>query len=154
MPSPLNVAGRPAELPAARGTPPVPAGAGTETATATSGTYYEDVDPRFADAAPRSAVPPPLQISKSIEEMRHTAGAASPGAESDRSNFTSISQRGVNPRWHPPPPMPGYGGQAPRRPVRPRDDVLLANPDFQLPGNRMGSPSNRGPGGGPYQTGL
>ncbi|KAI9689224.1 MAG: regulator of ime2 [Bathelium mastoideum] len=39
------------------------------------------------------------------------SGARSPAAESDISHFTSISQRGVNPRWRPPPgPMPAYDG--------------------------------------------
>jgi hypothetical protein len=123
--------------------------------------YYEDVDPRFAHTPPEQLQPPPLQtngqdmVYEDQREQRSTR-ARSPGAESDRSNFTSISQRGVNPRWNPP-PMPTYrGGQGPppRRPVRPpqqqRQDMLLnSNPDFQLPTGRMGSPPrNNGAGGG------
>ncbi|KAH7358148.1 SUR7/PalI family-domain-containing protein [Plectosphaerella cucumerina] len=123
--------------------------------------YYEDVDPRFANTPPEQLQPPPLQTNgqdmmyEDQREQRSTR-ARSPGAESDRSNFTSISQRGVNPRWNPP-PMPTYqGGQGPppRRPVRPpqqqRQDMLLnSNPDFQLPTGRMGSPPrNNGSGGG------
>ncbi|TEA20161.1 pH-response regulator protein palI/prr-5 [Colletotrichum sidae] len=121
--------------------------------------YYEDVDPRFADApaqAPARAGPPPalqvpLPAHTMYEDAHADAGARSPGAESDRSNFTSISQRGVNPRWNPPPPMPGYGqGLPPRRPPpqQRRQDVLLNNnPDFELPGSRLAPPS-RGGGNG------
>lgn len=76
-------------------------------------------------------------------------GARSP-AESDLSNFTSISQRGINPRWNPPPPsMMGNGYGGPRRPPPQRDtnDMLLnTNPDFSLPG--MGPTGRRGGRGG------
>ncbi|KAK0669559.1 putative pH-response regulator protein palI/RIM9 [Cercophora samala] len=103
--------------------------------------YYEDVDPRFAEPAAPSAsnssrprTPPlqPLQLANSYEEIPQ--GARSP-AESERSNFTSISQRGINPRWQPPPEMPQM---IPRRPVgnnnpRPADILLNSNPDFELP---------------------
>ncbi|KAK4200298.1 SUR7/PalI family-domain-containing protein [Triangularia verruculosa] len=110
-----------------------------------AGEYYEDVDPRFAEpataaaaAAPpasnsRPRTPPmqPLQLANSYEEIPQ--GARSP-AESERSNFTSISQRGINPRWQPPPEMPQM---IPRRPVgnhsRPTDILLTSNPDFELP---------------------
>jgi hypothetical protein len=70
-------------------------------------------------------------------------GARSP-AESERSNFTSVSQRGVNPRWNPHgqhPPMPSQGMPA-RRAVQQRQDMLLDNPDFQLPGGRGGKPKH------------
>lgn len=94
-------------------------------------------------------------------------GARSP-AESDgaQSNFTSISQRGVNPRWQ---GDRGGGNFVPRRPVPPRNDqaiLLNSNPDFELPGagpvgrgfvgreanNGRGAPLPRGGliGGGPY----
>ncbi|OLN96458.1 pH-response regulator protein palI/prr-5 [Colletotrichum chlorophyti] len=121
--------------------------------------YYEDVDPRFADApAPVAALrpgpPPALQVplpaSNMYEDAHADAGARSPGAESDRSNFTSISQRGVNPRWNPAPPMPGHGQQIPpRRPVQhQRQDMLLNNnPDFELPGSRLGPPQRTGGNG-------
>src|SRR5689334_15825194 len=113
MPSPLHVVGRPgpgAGLPDSRSPPPHEA--------PNSNAYFEDVDPRFADQS--SQIPPPIQTTASYEDIPQ--GARSP-AESERSNFTSISQRGVNPRWNPPPPslMPGYNGQQiPRRPP-PRD---------------------------------
>lgn len=71
-------------------------------------------------------------------------GPRSPGAASDTSHFTSISQRGINPMWRPGPgemPMgaggrPSYGYQPQRGPPRPRqeDVVLEANPDFSIPG--------------------
>ncbi|KAK0723796.1 SUR7/PalI family-domain-containing protein [Apiosordaria backusii] len=104
-----------------------------------AGEYYEDVDPRFAEPAPpasnysRPRTPPlqPLQLANSYEEIPQ--GARSP-AESERSNFTSVSQRGINPRWQPPPEMPQI---IPRRRVgnnfRPTDILLNSNPDFELP---------------------
>jgi hypothetical protein len=99
-----------------------------------SDTYYEDVDPRFTtDPAKDMARPPQLQAP--FEDPRINGGSRSP-ADSERSNFTSVSQRGVNPRWNPAPPMPGYQGPAPRRGVaqyQQRQDILLnSNPDFQL----------------------
>ncbi|KAK1454300.1 hypothetical protein CCUS01_10594 [Colletotrichum cuscutae] len=118
--------------------------------------YYEDVDPRFADApapapAQRAGPPPGLQVPlpapNMYDDAHADAGARSPGAESDLSNFTSISQRGVNPRWNPAPPMPGYGQpMPPRRPVQQRrqDMLLNNNPDFELPGSRLGPPSRAG----------
>ncbi|KAM5346844.1 hypothetical protein ACJ41O_009849 [Fusarium nematophilum] len=142
-PSPL-VVGRPtAELPG-RSTPP-----GAPQAMTGGNTYYEDVDPRFASDTPPGGssnnLPPPIEP---IYEDVHAnnAGARSP-AESERSTFTSISQRGINPRWNPnpPPPMPYQQGPPQRRPVnqqQQRQDMLLDNPDFQLPNSRSG----RGPG--------
>lgn len=142
--SPLNPASQPAELPS-------PTAIGNKRASADN--YYEDVDPRFAEPAaasnlsPNSAPnyarvnnpnqnlrpiqPPPMGLdgSSSYEDLH--AGQRSP-AESDRSNFTSVSQRGVNPRWN-------DGGYAPmpRRPVPQQNDILLnSNPDFMLPGGR------------------
>jgi hypothetical protein len=116
------------------------------------GDYYEDTNPRF-DTTPPSGptqVQPPQPAEPLYEEAHATAGRARSPAESDRSNFTSISQRGVNPRWEQPhPPMPN---QAPphRRPVQmkqQRQDVLLNNnPDFQLPGSRGPAPGRGGPG--------
>ncbi|KAL1644217.1 regulator of ime2 [Diplodia intermedia] len=72
-------------------------------------------------------------------------GPRSPGAASDTSHFTSISQRGINPMWRPGPGEvgmgmgrggPAYGYQPQRGPPRPRqeDVVLEANPDFSIPG--------------------
>ncbi|CAD0041592.1 unnamed protein product [Aureobasidium pullulans] len=94
--------------------------------------YYEDVDPRFAADEPSVVgVPTSLTPGPPIPTVRHPSpdhlrvgqdhdgpslerdssyenmaeGALSP-AMSDTSNFTSVSQRGVNPNWRPP---PGYG---------------------------------------------
>lgn len=122
--------------------------------------YYEDVDPRFAQSPTTYEQPsysqPPQVIEPVYEDVHQTlpAGARSP-AGSERSNFTSISQRGVNPQWDPPPPMPHQ--QVPsRRPVQQQRDMLLDNPDFQIPGSRPGGGPRGGPGmasGGAYPTG-
>jgi hypothetical protein len=135
VPSPLNVPTRVAELPDREN--PGPA----QTQQRQTSTYYEDVDPRFAETSPRGI--PPVQGPNDYDDIRMQTGPRSPTAESDRSNFTSISQRGINPRWNPP-PMPN---QAPRRPVQQRQDMLLNNnPDFELGGNRGGSPPRTGNG--------
>jgi hypothetical protein len=102
--------------------------------------------------------PPPLggvDGNYSYEDIH--SGQRSP-AESDRSNFTSVSQRGINPRWN---PGPNYVGSGPmpmpnRRPVQPqqtRDDMLLnSNPDFMLPGGG-GARGRGGARGGPRGRG-
>ena len=149
--SPLNPASQPAELPS-------PIGPGHRRVNS-GDNYFEDVDPRFAEPPP-ALVPGPtatgypangpsngnlqpggLDGNNSYEDIQE--GARSP-AESERSNFTSVSQRGVNPRWNPGPA--GYGQPMPnRRPVNApqRNDILLnSNPDFQLPG--MGGRGGRG----------
>ncbi len=101
---PLNVASR--EAPPNRGSP-----APQQPSAPPAGEYYEDVDPRFAEAPPplvvRSTTPPPIQTTNTYESEDIPQGARSP-AESERSTFTSISQRGINPRWNPPPPPPGW----------------------------------------------
>lgn len=70
-------------------------------------------------------------------------GARSP-VDSEVSNFTSVSQRPMNPNW-----QPGHGGEfnslgpPPDRRQQQRQDVLFANnPDFELPG--MIGPRGRG----------
>lgn len=83
----------------------------------------------------------PISIpsNHSFEDIH--SGSRSP-AESERSTFTSVSQRGINPRWTPQlgdgmPPMQR------RQPGPSRNDVLLdSNPDFNLPG--MGTRGGRG----------
>jgi len=153
--SPLNPASQPAELPIQ-----------TSHRRVSSGDhYFEDVDPRFAEPPPSSnslvpaALAPgyinggssgslhPLGIdgNNSYEDIQQS-GSRSP-AESERSNFTSVSQRGVNPRWNA--GQNGYGQPMPnRRPTNPpqRNDILLnSNPDFQIP--RSGGPGRgRAPG--------
>jgi len=131
VPSPLNTSGRPAEMPTRGSPPPQPSGA-------PAGEYYEDVDPRFAEPPPATQKPKPAPINPTNSYEDIPQGSRSP-AESERSNFTSISQRGVNPRWNPPmppPPAPGtYGSNPmiPRRPVNRTDVLLSSNPDFELP---------------------
>lgn len=153
--SPLNPGTRPVELPVQnRGH-----------ARTNSDHYYEDVDPRFVEPA---QVPPPpvvapayannpsnnyslhpmdgLDGQRSYEDLQ--SGARSP-AESDQSNFTSVSRRGVNPAWTAPPA--GRQQQMPRRPVNqspPKRDVLNSNPDFQLPGGARGGRGGPRGGGG------
>lgn len=158
--SPLNQTSKPVELP-----PSEP----THKRGDSNDNYYEDVDPRFADPTPAQISPPsvpaiqipgnslenhdpnshlqPNPLSNldgnnsynSLEELQ--SGQRSP-AESERSNFTSVSQRGINPRWNG--GASGYGRPPmPNRRVAPRrEDVLLNdNPNFALPMGRGG----RGP---------
>ncbi|KAK1782776.1 SUR7/PalI family-domain-containing protein [Copromyces sp. CBS 386.78] len=147
--------------PAARG----PARPISEAVTASvASDYYEDVDPRFAEPS-AAAKPPPVSMQQqppAINSYDDVPNRARSPAESERSNFTSISQRGINPHWNPANagPMPpavagGYGGGSvtPRRPVnRPApgladgSDLLLnSNPDFQLPGRGGNIPRAAGP---------
>lgn len=120
--------------------------------------YVEDVDPRFAEP---SVVAPPLFRSTPSLAVLDTdqtydsipEGARSP-AESEHSTFTSISQRGINPRW--PGNQPAYQGMGmgipERKPVpQPQlNNILLdSNPDFQLPGSRAA-----GRGAGAFPPGL
>lgn len=86
----------------------------------------------------------------------YRSGPRSPAA-STSSHFTSVSQRGVNPRWQPQPPPQFIGGgppapnEYPRRQNRPpRNDqmnFLSGNPDFELPVNRAGKRPGGGGGG-------
>ena len=118
--------------------------------------YYEDVDPRFAATDPQPNIPSsltpaqrPLEANNSYDDLQE--GARSPAA-SEASHFTSVSQRPVNPNWHPNPndmmQMP------PRRPAPRQQDVLLdSNPDFNFPGATRGGFRGRGRGrGGPSMS--
>jgi len=123
-----------------------------------SGSYYEDVAPEF-DGTHQLSSPPPLPttsphppaltpgpnpthlsaspwspppIPDDIED-----GQRSPGAMSTGSNFTSISQRGINPRWQQS-QMEGGG--------RIKSVGLAGNPDFELPAAVRGR-GGRGGGG-------
>ncbi|KAL8706913.1 MAG: hypothetical protein Q9201_000073 [Fulgogasparrea decipioides] len=87
----------------------------------------------------------PSNSYESIPENTHDAGARSP-AVSDGSNYTSVSQRGINPQWRPENDSTmGMGGVPHRRPVgqppHQRDVLLNSNPDFELPiqGGRAGA---------------
>lgn len=105
--------------------------------------YYEDVDPRFAEAEAAN-MPSALALGPSGEPKQRTSfddlpdGARSPAA-SEISHFTSISQRGINPKWRPP-------EESSQVKVQKGRDVLLGNnPDFEIPtGRGRGKP---GPGG-------
>lgn len=132
------------------------------TRSGSRGDYYEDTNPRFDTTPPSGPAQghPPAHHEPLYEDVHAAVDGARSPAESERSNFTSISQRGVNPRWEPQPPMPGQGPPT-RRPVQAkqqRQDVLLNNnPDFQLPGGRGPGPSRTGPGmipGSAYPTGA
>ncbi|PHH85667.1 hypothetical protein CDD83_101 [Cordyceps sp. RAO-2017] len=119
------------------------------------GDYYDDVYAAYASPSRPEHQPPPA-ASYRPEETSAPVGRARSPSESDRSNFTSISQRGVNPRWNA--NHPGY--QGPRRVAQQqqqrRRDLLLDNPDFQLPGSRVqGGAHRKGPGmtpGSAYPT--
>ncbi|KAI0118173.1 pali-domain-containing protein [Nemania sp. FL0031] len=116
--------------------------------TLNGGNYYEDVDPRFAEPSPRAQQS--TQEGPAAFDDPHLAPGARSPTVSERSGFTSVSQRGVNPRWNPPPGQ-GYNQQIPpRRPVNRNDvNILNSNPDFQIPGRRgpSVSPARGGPGG-------
>ncbi|KAI0440289.1 pali-domain-containing protein [Xylaria telfairii] len=115
--------------------------------TLNGGNYYEDVDPRFAEPSPRTQQTT-QEAPTNFDDPHLAPGARSPTI-SERSGFTSVSQRGINPRWNP--PGQGYNQQMPsRRPVNRNDvNILNSNPDFQLPGRRGGSanPARGGAGG-------
>ena len=149
----------------------------SETGGSMIASYYEDVDPRFDDTpdeelesadayrpvAPLTTRNPHLR-SDLVEQDRYSPiernyslgkdgdeGPRSPAA-STSSHFTSVSQRGVNPRWQPGPQQGGYGGEYgdgyARRNRAPRNDqmnFLSGNPDFELPVSRSGR--RNGPGG-------
>ncbi|KAL8691663.1 MAG: hypothetical protein Q9218_003163 [Villophora microphyllina] len=100
----------------------------------------------------------PSHSYDSIPENTHDAGARSP-AVSDGSNYTSISQRGINPQWQPPPDHAmGTGGVPNRRPVgqSQRDVLLNSNPDFELPiqGGRAGGGRLRAASRGHREPGM
>lgn len=133
--------------------------------------YYEDVDPRFADQTtepqPAQQHQPPVPsalvpggflhpgtghpgISRDNSSGSFYSGddpthrTRSPAAASDNSNFTSISQRGVNPHWASSGPGSAYGSDAGgvRRIKRDDTQVLASNPDFSVEG--VGPPRGHG----------
>ncbi|KMU80847.1 pH-response regulator protein palI/RIM9 [Coccidioides immitis RMSCC 3703] len=116
--------------------------------------YYEDVEPRFAlpmNGVESADVPSSLVPGSSGEPLLQNSSDGLPGgarssAVSEASHFTSISQRGINPKWRP------ADSENPKPKIHQRQDVLLSsNPDFALPtgrarantatGGRMPAPS-------------
>ncbi|EWC44981.1 hypothetical protein DRE_01040 [Drechslerella stenobrocha 248] len=95
----------------------------------------------------RERSPPPMRDVRPVQPLYHTGGGngsdeeLQPGqrspAMSTSSQFTSISQRGVNPRW------PGDGPSVRRPPPRQPDAIFSSNPDFELP-TRGGRGGRRG----------
>ncbi|EEP81236.1 predicted protein [Uncinocarpus reesii 1704] len=102
--------------------------------------YYEDLEPRFAlpiTGVESTDVPSALVPGSSGEPLTRSSyddfpvGPRSPAA-SETSHFTSISQRGINPKWRPP------ESETPKAKLQQRQDVLLnSNPDFALPAGRV-----------------
>ena len=89
-----------------------------------------------------------LEPSSSYENIADGGGSGSRSpAASDASQFTSVSQRGINPNWRPPPSSyQGIGGAPSRRPMgQPRDVLLGGNPDFEIPGAGGRGPGQRAP---------
>ncbi|KAI1079671.1 pali-domain-containing protein [Whalleya microplaca] len=148
VPSPLQIGPRQPEATSETPPPqqvPTPVPGPAAASVPDTGNYYEDIDPRFAEPESR---PQQAVIDGPISYDDVPPGARSP-AISERSNFTSVSQRGVNPRWNPPPGQ-GYNSQQmpQRRPVGVNEvNVLNSNPDFQLPTTRGGPSPPRGPRG-------
>lgn len=136
--------------------------------------YYEDVDPRFTDptpppqsvtSLPRSLTPgggksghahgppfqpsnfhPPLPGRLEPSASYETTQNGAPSPTSDVSNFSPVSQRGVDPNWRTPLPggTSGMGaGSIPnRRPVQQQQqqqqqqqptNILQPNSDFESP---------------------
>ncbi|KAL5604773.1 uncharacterized protein BROUX77_004959 [Berkeleyomyces rouxiae] len=158
-PSPANGwtnAARPSALPPplALGRQPSPATIpedGPAPAPAPSGGYYEDVEPQYANQTPspkpasHNIMITPPEVT--IDDIPRMGDPRSPGGESDVSNFTSISQRGINPRWNPnAPPMPPFGGRGPMGPG-PMGPTGPMGP--MGPGPRPRPRQNYGPGPGP-----
>jgi hypothetical protein len=93
---------------------------------------------------------PNIPREHSYEDLH--PGARSP-VESETSNFTSISQRPMNPDWRPGHPD-GFNAYGPsnnkvlqeRQRQRQQDVLFAGNPDFELPG--MGPPRGGNPRGG------
>lgn len=133
--------------------------------------YYEDVDPRFSQdhskAMPSLLVPGVKSADQHPPGIQHSASYDSiqDGPLSESSNFTSISERGINPQWQSEQQRHQYGmGGVPNRQpqgaavAQQRDFLLTSNPDFELgggvPGGARGKSSNRGGGrGGPMPAG-
>ncbi len=163
----------PVELPTGSPAGPPPPNPSNHARVGSGDNYYEDVDPRFAEADPVQPAaepatsnssprnqhlapsfplpdhgPPALSSDRSYEDMHEMARSP---AHSDTSQYTSVSQRGPNPGWQPSKAAGGVMYGPPRQhpsPPQPQSrDVLLAgNSDFELPrGAGRGGPAGRMP---------
>lgn len=154
-PPPIRREPSPVELPTGGSEGPPPPHAGNHARVGSGDSYYEDVDPRFAEADPvppvaelaasrgspqgRPLVPnfplpdhpqPGLSSDRSYEDTHEMSRSP---AHSDTSQYTSVSQRGSNPGWQPSNPAGGpmYGPPRQRQPPPPQQhqhqprDVLL-----------------------------
>lgn len=133
---------------------------------------------------PVGAVPAELVLATDADadaDAEDAAHRARSPAASETSNFTSVSQRGINPNWRPAPGAPGYGG-VPGLPANAWGggvagsqfsargggaagggrwkgeassslSVLEGNPDFMLPGVGLASRA-RGSGGAGMGMGM
>ncbi|TGZ80558.1 pali-domain-containing protein [Ascodesmis nigricans] len=122
--------------------------------TTTSNTYYEDVQPQFDRPI---QTPPPLTSSPHPPALMPAGGThspvqnmsqwqpppppipnedppMSPGAMSSASGFTSVSQRGVNPRWQEEQGRLAAQSQGMGR----KSAGLTGNPDFDMSAVRRG----------------
>lgn len=114
----------------------------------TGQTYYEDIDPRFAQQS-ETNIPSTLTAGGQHGEPEPRTsfdylpdGARSPTASETSSHFTSVSQRGINPRWRPPESEHVHV----KRRVQERQYLVLgSNPDFELqaPRGRKGTAASR-----------
>jgi hypothetical protein len=132
-----------------------------------SDNYYEDADPRFAEASAQPNIPTVLVPGNSDPYAHHpnhpqfqasaSYDSVQDGPLSEASHFTSISERGENPQWRAEQQQrAGYGmGGIPNRQPPPhqqqRDFLLAGNPDFEIPvgGRGRGGPAGRGGFRGP-----
>lgn len=183
----------PVELPTFPRSPVLPSSALNQRTThASIDSYYEDVAPHFAPNDPQPLLSQPLSTNLNvIPSFGYDVTPGDPSLDptiadvaeanrvanrspthSDTSNFTSISQRQINPKWRPPPGQmlappyrrggggggpdlgapsssvySGGGPQGRQRTWKEQDALLAANPDFSLAG--IGNGRGGGVGGGP-----
>ncbi|EGE02718.1 pH signal transduction protein PalI [Trichophyton equinum CBS 127.97] len=131
--SPIDARGSPSPLGATNAQPRDMTRSPPRAAPHPTNTYYEDVETRFTNTSnPDPAFIPSALTPGSIapEPDQRTSVDAVHGMRSpvsDISHFTSISQRGINPKWQPP------EWNNPREKVqKQREALLVNNPDFQL----------------------
>lgn len=93
----------------------------------------------YADAQNHDYVPTHPQDGNYLSTSDPNREESQSPAHSDNSNFTSISQRGINPAWQDPsgPSARGPPGQISAA-RRAQDQVIASNPDFALPGMTSG----------------